>query len=158
MVNVFRIFLTVGFAFAFIVAGFTACSPGDDDDSSGDDASGDDADDADDAADDDTAGCGSVDLLPGTWIAGPITMEIAADLTYHTVGSAQMNYDVTGTIEVDGCTARFTDTSGQGACPLAQIGEYGFVVTETTLTTTLMSDPCAGRVVGLDGTEFQRQS
>jgi drug/metabolite transporter superfamily protein YnfA len=84
-------------------------------------------------------------------------MEIADDLTYHTIGAAQTNYDVTGAIEVDGCTAMFTDLAGQGACPAAQVGEYAFVVTETTLTATLIDDPCAGRVFGLDGTVFERQ-
>jgi hypothetical protein len=158
MANSFRNFLISGFLFALLLAGLTSCScGGDDDDDSGEsDDAGDD--DGDDAADDDTAGCGSVDLLPGTWTAGQITMEISDDLSYHTVGASQATYDVYGMIEVDGCTARFTETSGQGACPSAQVGEYGFVVTETALTTTLVSDACAGRVVGLDGTVFERKS
>jgi len=160
MGNVLRVLLAVIFVLTISLAAFTACDCGgdDDDDSGGDDDSGDDDAGADDdAGDDDASGCGSADLLPGTWTAGEITMVIADDLTYHTTGSAQMNYDVNGVIVVDGCTASFTDTGGEGACPVAQVGVYDFVVTATTLTTTLVSDACAGRALGLNGTEFQRQ-
>ncbi len=143
-----------------------SCGDDDDDDSGGetadDDAGNDDADDDtdddtgadDDAADDD---CGSADLLPGTWTAEMITLEIAEDLTYHAEGATDTGYDVTGTISVNGCEMSFTDLAGENPCPAEQVGTYAFVVTDESLATTLVSDACAGRAVGLDGTTFTRE-
>jgi len=84
-------------------------------------------------------------------------LTIASDLTYHAVGVNDTAYDVYGTIALNGCTADFTDTSGQLACPSSQVGEYTYDVTATTLKTTLKSDPCDGRALGLNGAVFQRQ-
>jgi hypothetical protein len=145
----------VVFLLSFAMVGLTSFGCGDDDD---DDDDTDDSGGSDNTTDDDAADCGSAELLPGVWIAGSITMEIFDDLTYHTVGASQSSYDVYGSIATDVCAVLFTDTSGQGACPATQVGEYTYAVTETTLTTNLVDDPCAGRVFGLDGTEFQRQS
>lgn len=154
---------------AVLMAGFPiGCSCGDDDDDdsdseAGDDDVGDDDDDDDaddDGGEDDDAGdddCGSADLLPGTWTAEMISLEIADDLTYHAEGATDTGYDVTGTIVVNGCEMSFTDLAGENPCPAEQVGTYAFIVTDAALTTTLVSDACAGRAVGLDGTTFTRE-
>ncbi|NLH47081.1 MAG: hypothetical protein GX444_00610 [Myxococcales bacterium] len=132
----------------FGIAG--ACGDDDDDDDNDDSGESDD-----DTGDDDTD-CGSADLIPGSWTGPLITLEIADDLSFHAVGVSQTAYDVTGQIELDGCTALVIDLTGDLACDSNQVGRYSYVVTATTLTTTLIEDNCAGRSLGLNGTVFTR--
>jgi len=133
-------------------------APDGDDTPDGDETSdGDAASDGDETTDGDADGCGTAAMLEGTWLGDEITLEIAADLSYHAVGVNDVGYDVTGNAEVEGCVVKLTETAGALACPAEQVGEYEFVVTETTLTFTLVSDACQGRVMGIDGKTFQKQ-
>jgi len=85
-------------------------------------------------------------------------MEILADMTYHASGTPNMaTIDVIGTIEVVDCDATLVDTSGQYACPPADIGQYTLTVTDTTLTFTAVSDPCDGRRIPITSGPLTRQ-
>ena len=134
-------------AVAFACAGGSATAANDDDTGGGGDDSG-----------DDTGDCGTPDLLTGVWTTASLTLSLFGDNTFHAVGANQAGYDVQGVWSVDGCVIRFTDAQGTGACPSSQVGQYDYVVTQTTFTTTLKSDDCAGRSTGLDGTVFHRGS
>jgi len=125
-----------------------------DDDAGDDDAGDDDA--GDDDAGDDDADCGSGDMLPGEWVSNVVNWTINADLSYHAVGVLDTSYDVTGEMTVAGCTLTMVDLAGTGACPANQLGVYDFVVTDTTLTTTVVDDPCIGRVLGINNKTFTR--
>jgi hypothetical protein len=137
----------------------------DDDDDAGDDDAADDDTTDDDASDDDTTDddddtgneCDE-GFLSGTWVAEMVTLTLLGDGSFQAVGVNQEEYDVMGTYAVDGCEISFTDLGGNGACPDDQVGTYAFSVSETTLTTTPSADACAGRVTGMDGTVFDRES
>jgi hypothetical protein len=84
--------------------------------------------------------------LVGVWGGASYSMEIVGDGTYRASGTPNMaSIDVNGTVQIDGCNIKLTDTTGKYACPSTQIGEYTFTVSDTTLAFTLVSDPCDGR-------------
>ena len=142
-----------GFLLVLLVA---ACGKIGGDDDTGDDATDDDA--GDDAGDDTGGGCGSADLLTGVWVSDQLTLDLLTNGVFYAIGVNQAQYNVSGSWSVSGCTISFVDLAGTGACPQTQTGAYGFVVTDTSLTTTLESDPCAGRATGMDGAVFTRGS
>jgi len=93
--------------------------------------------------------CDSAKLV-GKWAGSNYSMEILSDWTYQASGTPNMaSIDVTGTVQVDNCDIKLTDISGQFACLPEQVGEYGFTVSDTTLTFTLVSDACDGRRIPL---------
>lgn len=88
--------------------------------------------------------------LVGVWSGTSYSMEILSDMTYRASGTPNMaSIDVNGTLQVSGCDVTIVDTSGQYACPSTDIGAYTFTATETTLSFTLVSDPCDGRRIPL---------
>ncbi len=105
---------------------------------------------------DEQEGCGTADMLEGSWTSTAITLDIDSDLNYHAVGVNDTGYDVNGSIFVDGCSVELTETEGTLACPEEQVGRYSFVVTDSTLVFTLEADDCQGRAMGIDGKTFTR--
>lgn len=82
----------------------------------------------------------------GVWAGAHYSMEILGNMTYRASGSPNMaSIDVNGTLQIDKCHAKIVDTSGRYACPSTDIGQYTFTVTDTTLTFTVVKDPCDGR-------------
>jgi|GEM_PF-5317512 len=148
----------------FSVLMLAACG-GEDDSTDGDEdgdseeaVDGDESADGDEIADGDKQnGCGTADMLEGSWASTEITLDIESDLSYHAVGINDTAYDVNGNMTIDGCAASLVETDGMLACPEEQIGQYEFVVTDTTLIFTLVSDACAGRAMGVNGKTFTRQ-
>jgi hypothetical protein len=84
--------------------------------------------------------------LVGVWTGARYSMQILGDMTYRASGSPNMaTIDVNGTLQISACSVQIVDVSGKFACPSAAIGQYTFTVTDTTLTFSVVSDPCDGR-------------
>ncbi len=72
-------------------------------------------------------------------------MTISGDMIDGSFAVMGVSATVMSTITVDGSTVSVIDTSGTGACPESQRGEYTFVCGDSTLDFTQVSDDCAGR-------------
>ena len=93
-----------------------------------------------------TGGTCDAAKLPATWLGTSYSVRVADDFTFEAAGAPNLaTIQVTGTMAIDDCTARFTDTGGVYACPKEQVGTYTFSVSDTALRFTLVSDDCAGR-------------
>jgi hypothetical protein len=102
---------------------------------------------------------GSSSSLTGTWtttglggIPGTVTMTFDADSGYTVDAQATAGVDVTGTYSLTGSRIVYTDSSGPQACNAATTGTYDYVISGTTLTFTLVSDPCNGRILAMSKT------
>jgi hypothetical protein len=100
--------------------------------------------------------------LAGYWTRSSFSLRIANDWSYDAAEAPNdAMIDVRGTAAVDGCTIRFTDTSGQFACPSTQVGTYTYTVSDTTLhfsTASGADDACDGRRSAVSGTTLTRTS
>jgi hypothetical protein len=99
-------------------------------------------------------GFSQADLLVGDWKAtmnGPDGKTREVKLTLKADGTASVDFDLNGTLEVEGKYTvegnqiTFQDVSGPYACPADQKGVYTFDGTESSGSLTVVSDPCEGR-------------
>jgi hypothetical protein len=96
--------------------------------------------------------------LAGLWGGARYSMEILGDFKYRASGTPNMaSIDVNGSVAVDKCSVKIVDVSGVYACPTVDVGRYTFTVTDTTLTFTLVSDPCDGRRIPLTAGPLTRR-
>jgi len=97
-------------------------------------------------------------LLTGVWLSARYSVSFDADLSYQAAGAPNLAHiDVTGQAVVDSCRISFTNESGAFACPTDKVGIYTFAVGATSLSLTLVADPCDGRRIPLDGVVLARE-
>ena len=106
--------------------------------------------------DGDAQGCEAAGLT-GTWATSGVTLTINEDLSFHCIGVNETTYNVTGQLSLNGCEVSITDLNGVNPCPPTDVGVYTFALSGNTLSMTLKSDACPGRVMGIGGKTLTKQ-
>ena len=104
-----------------------------------------------------TCSSGAAPSLVGSWttsglgvIPGTVVLTFTSSGGYTVDALSTAGVDVTGTYVLgDPDAITYTDTSGAQACDSGLEGTYTYAISGSTLTFTLVSDTCAGRMAAM---------